>query len=82
MRRLILLLNKRKLFITEGVTFSVLIDLPNFDNTWCDAIDPMHNIFLGLAEHVINTWKEIGILQLSHLAKLQEKVDLIVPPPR
>ena len=42
----------------------------------------MHNIFLGLAEHVINTWNDIGILQFSHLAKLQEKADLIVPPPK
>jgi len=42
----------------------------------------MHNLFLGLAKHVIHTWKEVGILQASHFAKLQEKVDLINPPPK
>ena len=66
---------QKNIVYDRGVKFSFLIDLPNFDILRCHAIDPMHNIFLVLAKHVINTWKNIGILQFSHLAKLQEKVD-------
>ena len=83
MRRLIATASEQKITAHDrGVKFSVLIDLPNFYIIRCHAIDPMHIFFLGLAKHVINTWKDIGILQFSHLAKLQEKVDLIVPPPK
>ena len=73
---------QKKIVRERGVKFSVLSDLPNFDIIRCHAVDPMHNIFLGLAKHVVNTWKDIGILQLSNFTKLQEKVDSIVPPPK
>ena len=75
-------IERKKIIHESGVKFSELLNLPSFDVVRCHVIDPMHNIFLGLSKHVIQTWKEVGILQVSHFAKLQEKVDLINPPPK
>ena len=40
----------------------------------------MHCVFLGLAKHTIQIWKDKGILQANHFKLLQEKVNLIIPP--
>ena len=37
-------------------------------------------MFLGLAKHTSQTWKDVGVLQDKHFNLLQEKVDCIVPP--
>ena len=39
---------QKKIVRERGVKFSVLSDLPNFDIIRCHAVDPMHNIFLGI----------------------------------
>ena len=36
------------------------------------VIDPMHNLLLGTAKHMIDTWKEIGILNKKNY-DIQEK---------
>ena len=63
-----------------GIKYSELVLLPHFDVVRYHVIDPMHCIFLGLAKHTIQTWKDVGVLQNKHFSLLQEKVDRIVPP--
>ena len=41
------------------------------------VMDPMHNILLGTAHHVISVWKTLGFLDLR---KLQERVDAFITP--
>ena len=45
------------------------------------VVDPMHNLFLGIAKHTTEIWKTLSILRLSDFAQLQSKVDTMVPPP-
>jgi len=75
-------LEQKRIVHENGIKYSELVNIPFFDIIRCHVIDPMHNIFLGLAKHVIHTWKELGILQASNFIKIQEKVDLINPPPK
>ena len=63
-----------------GVRYSELVSLPHFDIVRCHVIDPMHCVFLGLAKHAVQTWKDVGVLENKHFSLLQEKVDCIVPP--
>ena len=41
------------------------------------VIDPMHNVLLGTAHHVVSVWKTLGFLDLK---KVQERVDAFVTP--
>ena len=74
------LLDQKKILHESGIKFSELLNIPYFDIVRCHVIDPMHNIFLGLAKHVIQTWKELKMLQVTHFVTLQDKVELINPP--
>ena len=74
--------DQKKIFHDSGIRFSELLNVPHFDIVRCHVIDPMHNVFLGLAKHTLHTWKEKGILTMAHYSQLQEKVDFITPPPR
>ena len=40
----------------------------------------MHNLFLGIAKHTINTWKKLGILKDGDFYVIQERVDSLIPP--
>ena len=40
-----------------GVKYSELLRIPYFNIVHLHVIDPMHNIFLGLAKHTIKTWR-------------------------
>ena len=63
-----------------GCRFSVLLELPYFDPVRMATVDPMHNLFLGTAKHMIRVWKETGILTDDSFRSLQEKVDSINCP--
>ena len=39
------------------------------------VVDPMHNLFLGTAKHVVEVWLEMLILSASDLERVQVKVD-------
>ena len=41
----------------------------------------MHNLFLGIAKHTFKTWRELKLLSDRHLEVLQDKVDVMNPPP-
>jgi hypothetical protein len=65
-----------------GIKFSNLLNLPYFDIVRWHTIDPMHNLFLGIAKHAFKTWKELGVLHANDYETLQLKVDLMNPPPK
>ena len=66
----------------HGVKFSFLLNLPYFDVVRWHTIDPMHNLFLGIAKHAFKTWKNLGVLQANDYETIQSKVDLMNPPPK
>ena len=63
-----------------GVRYSVLLELPYFDPFSMTVIDPMHNLFLGTAKHMVNVWKSTGLLDHTQMSTIQEKVDDISCP--
>ena len=63
-----------------GVRYSELLRLPYFDCIRFTVIDPMHNLFLGTAKHVMETWLNTAILTTTDLQKVQEKVDAVRVP--
>ena len=57
------LAEKKQLQRDFGVHYSELGRLPYFNVIRCHVIDPMHNLYLGTAKHVMKTWRECGIIQ-------------------
>ena len=39
------------------------------------VIDPMHNLFLGTAKHIMNIWIQQNILTKSTMADIQHVID-------
>lgn len=64
-----------------GVRYSELLRLPYFDTIRFTVIDPMHNILLGSAKHIVVLWKSMGILTESSNGHIQEIVDKFCTPP-
>ena len=52
----------RNLEVKHGVRYSCLIQLPHFDPIKFAIVDPMHNLLLGTAKHVLFVWIKKGIL--------------------
>lgn len=71
---------KRSLESQHGARYSVLLDLPYFDVVRQHVIDPMHNLFLGLAKHTITIWKERYWTRNSDTEVIQEVVDKFQVP--
>ena len=46
----------------QGCRYSALLDLPYFNPIRMCIIDPMHNLLLGTAKHMICVWKEHNLL--------------------
>ena len=63
-----------------GVRYSELLRLPYFDIIHYHVIDPMHNLLLGTAKHMLSLWKELELLNSEHFSIIQEKVDQIKVP--
>lgn len=59
----------------HGVLWSELCRLPYFDVVKNHVIDPMHNFYLGTANHVIKVWKKKGLIQQEHLNIIQSRID-------
>ena len=53
----------KKFSSESGARYSVLFQLPYYDAIRFALIDPMHNLLLGSAKHVLKTWIEMGILR-------------------
>ena len=58
-----------------GVRYSELLRLPYFDCVRFTIVDPMRNLLLGTAKHVVEVWLERMMLNANDLHKVQEKVD-------
>ena len=71
---------RKKLVQEHGVRYCVLLRLPYFDPTRLHVIDPMHNLLLGTAKHVMNTWIDEGILTNNMLKKVQTRIEQIHSP--
>ena len=63
-----------------GAKYSKLLELPHLNLVRNHIIDPMHNMFLGIAKHTTKTWKEYGILNMTSYKAIQERVDMVNPP--
>ena len=63
-----------------GCRYSVLLKLPYFDPVMMCVIDPMHNLLLGTAKHMLSVWKEKEILKSNHFEIIQECVGSFVTP--
>lgn len=63
-----------------GCRYSVLLELPYYDIVRMCVVDPMHNLLLGTAKHMLSVWKTRGILDQHHFDLIQQKVDSFVTP--
>ena len=65
---------------TLGVGWSSLCQLPYFNVVKCHLIDPMHNLYLGTAKHMVRVWKEKGLIRQEDLHLIQVKIDELNVP--
>lgn len=63
-----------------GCRYSILLDLPYFDAPKMLAIDPMHNLFLGSAKHMISLWIKRGLINSCKFDIIQRYVDNMIVP--
>ena len=63
----------------NGTRYTALMDLTYFSCVRMHTIDPMHNLFLGTARHMVkDIWlknNELSILSKHDLLEIQERVD-------
>lgn len=60
----------------HGVSWSELCRLPYFDIVRCHLIDPMHNLYLGTAKHMVKIWKDNVLIKQDNLGLIQAKIFL------
>ena len=58
-----------------GIRYSILLELPYFDASRMCVVDPMHNLLLGTAKHMLELWKSLGILSSKQYDEIQDRVD-------
>ena len=63
-----------------GIRFSELLRLSYFDTVRFCVIDPMHNILLGSAKHIIGLWKKLGLFKEGDNEHIQTLVNKFVTP--
>ena len=73
-------LEKEALEKKHGIRVSCLLDLDYFDPVRMTPIDPMHNLFLGTAKHMIKVWKTKCILNENDFLRIQDKVGNFLCP--
>ena len=66
---------QEKLATKYGVYYSCLLQLEYFDAIRFTAIDPMHNLFLGTAKHVLKLWVKKYFLTKKDLKMLEDKIN-------
>ena len=71
---------QRKIEREHGCRYSVLLELPYFDAVQMYIIDPMHNLLLGMAKHMIGVWKSCNLLSDSYLSIIQDRIDSFIVP--
>ena len=63
-----------------GSRYSVLLELPYYRPINMCTIDPMHNLYLGTAKHMVHVWRSTGLLTDAHCEQIQKSVDEIKVP--
>ena len=71
---------RRALERSYGCKYSVLLELPSFDIVRYHVVDPMHNLFLGLAKHTTKLWSDLGVLSHRDFIEIQDRVDSMCVP--
>lgn len=72
--------NQATLEREHGVRYSKLLELSYYDPICMCIIDPMHNLLLGTAKHMLSVWREKDLLLKSQLESIQTHVDSFVAP--
>ena len=54
--------------------------MPDFDVVRFHVVDPMHNLFLGLAKYTTKLWREVGAIDNHDYAIIQDRVDSMMVP--
>ena len=65
----------------SGVRYLVLVDLPYFNAPKMCIIDPMHNLLLSTAKHMVEIWKKVNFFTEIDFAPTQERVNSFIPLP-
>lgn len=73
---------RKEILRSYGAKYSELFKLPYFDVVRYHVINPMHNIFLGIAKHTMKVWKDLNLLNVKSYTVLQGRVDSVIPPPK
>lgn len=64
-----------------GCRYSILLKLPYFDPIRMTIIDPMHNLYLGTAKHILKSvWLEQDLITKKQLESIQSRVDSVHVP--
>jgi hypothetical protein len=67
---------------TLGCRYSLLLKLSYFDPVVMLAIDPMHNLFLGIAKHHLQSILiTSGLITNAHFSVVQDCIDRFLAPP-
>ena len=74
------LTDQKKIERDYGCRYSVLLELPYYDIIKFCVIDPMHNLLLGTAKHILSVWLSIGVITKNDFLSIQEKVDAFITP--
>lgn len=53
---------QKKIERDSGVRYSILNELPYFDPPRMCIVDPMHNLLLGTSKHMMEIWKQLGLI--------------------
>lgn len=64
----------------SGCRYSMLLELPYFDPIRMCIVDPMHNLLLGTARHMMSVWTDLGFLTEDKCKEIQAKVDSFFTP--
>ena len=71
---------QKELSSEYGLRYSVLLKLKYFDVVRMHVIDPMHNLLLGTAKHVMEVWTAKGILDKHDLKQIEAAAAKIIIP--
>ena len=63
-----------------GARFSALLNIPYFNPIRNHVIDPMHNLLLGTAKHMIDVWVKVGLLSTQSFTAIKETTSLLTCP--
>lgn len=63
-----------------GIRYCILNELPYFDCVRFHITDPMHNLLLGTAKHVMNLWIKENIITSNQFDEIQKSVDSFSVP--